>query len=383
MEAEELREELKAVVDPTFDENVVDFGLVEDVEIDGDVAYVRLAFNAPYSPEETEMGEEIAELISDLGLEPRLEARADIKENDPLPNVKNVVAVASGKGGVGKTTVASNVAVGLSMMGARVGIMDCDIYGPNVPKSLDVDVEPEVLDHGDFLPGEADGVKVISMSLLIPREEDPAVLRGPMIDKFVDEFVGSVRWGELDYLVVDLPPGTGDAALSLVQKIPLTGAMIVTTAQEMSLVDAHKSLRMFRQHDTPILGIVENMSEYVCPNCEDVHPIYGDEEDEGGWGVAKEHGVPLLAEIPMDPRVNRSDVPAVEMEDSPVADKFRQLAPVVAKRVGDINRYLVNQEMKLVAGSMLEEAEMPHEHENTEEFDEDELVNDDLELRTV
>lgn len=384
MDAEELREKLRAVEDPTFEDDVVELGLVRDVEIDDGVAHVELAFNAPFSPEETEMGEEIAELVAEEDLEPRLTARAEFKENDSLPNVRNVVAVASGKGGVGKTTVATNVAAGLQEMGADVGLMDCDIYGPNVPKSLDLDEEPEVLDHGDFLPAETEsGLKVMSMGLLIPQDDDPAVLRGPMIDKFVDEFVNSVRWGELDYLIVDLPPGTGDAVLSLVQKVPVTGSVIVTTAQEMSVVDARKSLGMFREHQTPILGIVENMSEYACPSCGDSHDMFG---EGGGWEVAEDHGVPLLAEIPMDPEINQSDEAAVHVEDSPVGDKFRQLAPVVAKRVGDINRYLVSQEMTLEAGSMLEEQEMPHEHDHDhgdDDFDGDELVNDDLELRTL
>ncbi len=385
MDEEKLREKLRSVEDPTFDDDVVSLGLVTDVEVEDGVAYVELAFNAPFSPEETEMGEEITELIAEEGLEPRLSAKADIKENDPLPNVRNVVAVASGKGGVGKTTVAANIAAGLQKMGADVGLMDCDIYGPNVPTSLQVEEEPDVLDHGDFLPAETErGLKAMSMGYLIPNQDDPAVLRGPMIDKFIDEFVNAVRWGELDYLVVDLPPGTGDAVLSLVQKVPVTGSVIVTTAQEMSVVDARKSLGMFREHQTPILGVVENMSEYACPSCGDTHEMFG---SGGGWEVAEEYGVPLLAEIPMDPAINQSEEAAVDVDDSPVGDKFRQLAPVVAKRVGDVNRYLVSQEMKLEAGSMLEEEHMPHEeghdHGHGEEFEDDELVNDDLELRTL
>lgn len=344
----EIEREIGGIVDPILGETLASLNLIEAVSIDEstEIASVRLRFNAPYSPRETEMGMAVRDAIEEYGYEP------DLSVTDPgvattLPEVRNVIAVASGKGGVGKTTVAVNLAEGLNRMGASVGIVDGDIHGPNVPELLETDEEPHVLDDGTFLPAESDGLKAMSLGHIVPREDDPAALRGPMVEEFLLELFNGVEWGALDYLVVDLPPGTGDATFSLVQNVAVTGAVIVTTPHEMSVIDARKGLRMFRQHDVPVIGVVENMSSFACPNCDETHELYG---SGGGEETAEKHGVPHLGEIPFDPRMNTDgevDRLAVRSEENPTGEAFRHLAPTVADLVGEVNRRLTANGQRL------------------------------------
>ncbi len=214
------------------------------------------------------------------------------------PRLGRIVAVSSGKGGVGKSTVAANLAIALARGGARVGLMDADIYGPNLPRMLGVNAPPPVVNE-KIIPHEAHGVKVISLGFLIERTQ-PAIWRGPIVMKIIVQFLKDVAWGDLDYLVVDMPPGTGDAQLSLVQATHVSGAIIVTTPQDVATGDALRGVKMFETVHVPVLGIVENMSHFACPSCGHPTALFG----EGGGGrLAAEVGVPLLAQIPLDPRI--------------------------------------------------------------------------------
>src|SRR5688572_6907636 len=214
------------------------------------------------------------------------------------PELGQVIAVSSGKGGVGKSTISSNLAVALAKSGARVGLMDGDIYGPNIPRMMGVNSPPPVVNE-KIVPLEAHGVKVISLGFLIERDQ-PAIWRGPIVMKIVNQFLRDVSWGELDYFIVDLPPGTGDAQLSLVQATHVGGAVIVTTPQEVSTGDALRGAKMFQRVGVPVLGIIENMSYFECPHCSAQTTIFG---AGGGERLAKELGLPLLARIPLYPQV--------------------------------------------------------------------------------
>src|SRR2546428_6861013 len=220
-------------------------------------------------------------------------------EKMPIPGVKTLIAVASGKGGVGKPTVAVNLAIGVARAGAAVGLMDADVYGPNVPLMLGTEEQPRALSERQILPVEAYGLKMISMGLLAPADK-PMIWRGPMLHSVVQQFLRSVQWGELDHLIVDLPPGTGDVQLSLIQNVPLTGAVLVTTPSTVALADVRKAIEMFRQVNVEVLGVVENMSTFACPHCGKAVDIFGHGE---GSKTAIAYGVPVLGEVEIDPRI--------------------------------------------------------------------------------
>jgi len=249
------------------------------------------------------------------------------------PSLGRIIAVSSGKGGVGKSTVATNLAIALAATGARVGIMDADVYGPNVPRMMGVNAPPPVVDQ-KMIPLQAHGVKVISLGFLIDRDQ-PAIWRGPIVMKIVTQFLRDVAWGELDYFLVDMPPGTGDAQLSLVQATNVHGAIIVTTPQDVATGDALRGAKMFQRVNVPVLGIVENMSWFECPHCGKPTAIFG---TGGGKRLADELELPLLAEIPLYPRVYEGGdrgMPIVVAEpDSPAARALRGLAERVAGAVG-------------------------------------------------
>jgi len=222
-------------------------------------------------------------------------------EPQPLPGVKAIIAVGSGKGGVGKTTLAVNLAIALARKGNKVGLLDADVYGPNVPLMLGSSEAPSVVGDNRILPPERYGMRVISVGFLSPGDK-PLVWRGPMLHSIIKQFLGQVEWGELDYLVVDLPPGTGDVVISLVQTVPLTGAVIVTTPSDVSLQDARKAIEMFKQVKVDILGIVENMSFFVCPHCQHEIDIFS---KGGGQRTALQFSVPFLGSIELDPEIRK------------------------------------------------------------------------------
>jgi len=337
----ELTTRLTDVEDPLVGADVVSMGLVTDVTVVEGTAEITLAFNAPFAPAEIEIGNAIRDVVTDLGLEPDLSASVGAEqgfETDVLPGVKNVIAVASGKGGVGKTTVAANLAAGLDELGARVGLLDADVHGPNAPSILPTEDQPGTTPRGDIVPPASDGVRIMSTDYLLPDEGDePAVLRGPMVTNVMMKFVDEVQWGHLDYLVVDLPPGTGDASLNLLQTLPVAGVVIVTTPQEMAVADARKGLRLFEKHDAPILGVVENMSSFQCPSCDDEHALFG---SGGAAAVCESYDVPLLGDLPAHPAFDseRSAGPAVRDEANAMRESLLDLTETVADRVGEVNR---------------------------------------------
>jgi ATP-binding protein involved in chromosome partitioning len=253
-----------------------------------------------------------------------------------IPGVKNLVAVASGKGGVGKTTVAVNLALALAKLGNKVGLLDADVYGPNVPIMLGSTQEPMATAEQRIIPVNAQGVKMISMGLLNPGDK-PVIWRGPMLHSVITQFLRSVEWGELDYLVIDLPPGTGDVQLTLIQTVAVTGAVVVTTPSLVAVADVRKAIEMFRQVNVEVLGVVENMSTFSCPHCGKPVDIFGHGE---GTKTAVAYGVPVLGEIEIDPRIRMggdTGAPvAAQGESAPAAQSLYRMAKAVTARLAEV-----------------------------------------------
>ena len=254
----------------------------------------------------------------------------------PLPGVDSIIAVGSGKGGVGKTTLSVNLAIALVQLGYKVGLLDADVYGPNVPLMLGVNAQPQANPDGKIDPLRAHGLKVISVGFLNPGDK-PVIWRGPMLHSIIRQFLGSVQWGDLDYLIVDLPPGTGDVALSLIQTVPLTGAVVVSTPSDVALQDARKAIEMFRQMKVDLVGMVENMSYFVCPHCQHEVDIFS---RGGAEKTAKQFDVAFLGNIALDPELRKAGdtgQPAVLAgEDSPHAKSLYEFARKVVARVTEI-----------------------------------------------
>jgi ATP-binding protein involved in chromosome partitioning len=254
-----------------------------------------------------------------------------------IPGVTNIIAVGSGKGGVGKTTLAVNLALSLARLGNKVGLLDADVYGPNVPLMLGTEETPHVVGENRIVPPERFGLRVLSVGLLNPGDK-PLIWRGPMLHSIIRQFLSQVEWGELDYLVVDLPPGTGDVAISLMQTVPLTGAIVVTTPSDVSLQDARKAIEMFRQVKVELIGIVENMSGFVCPHCHHEIDIFS---KGGGAKTAEQFGVPFLGHVELDPQIREggdSGHPIVlEGEESSHAKSIFAFARKVVERTKEIN----------------------------------------------
>jgi ATP-binding protein involved in chromosome partitioning len=261
-----------------------------------------------------------------------------LQDKAPIHGVKNLVAVASGKGGVGKTTVAVNLAIALKNMGNAVGLLDADVYGPNVPVMLGTNEQPRAVDERTIIPVEAYGLKMISMGLLNPGDK-PLVWRGPMLHSVIQQFLRSTQWGALDYLIVDLPPGTGDVQLTLIQSVSVTGAVVVTTPSIVALADVRKAIEMFRQVNVEILGVVENMSYFNCPHCKGRIDVFGHGE---GQHMAKTFGVPFLGEIEIDPQIRiggDSGKPVASLgEDAPGSKSMYAMARNVVARVEVVNQ---------------------------------------------
>ncbi|WP_426664226.1 iron-sulfur cluster carrier protein ApbC [Rhodanobacter aciditrophus] len=251
----------------------------------------------------------------------------------PLPNVKNIIAVASGKGGVGKSTVAVNLALALRAEGARVGVLDADIYGPSQPRMLGISGKPESPDGKSITPMQAHGLQAMSIGFLVD-EETPMIWRGPMVTQAMMQLLTDSRWEMLDYLVIDLPPGTGDIQLTLAQKVPVAGAVIVTTPQDIALLDARKALKMFEKVEVPVLGVVENMATHVCSNCGHEEHIFG---EGGGLRMAEQYGVAYLGSLPLDIRIREQadggNPTVVAMPESDLAARYREIARNAAGRL--------------------------------------------------
>ena len=337
---QQVMEALRAVQDPDLHRDIVTLGFVKDLRIDGGAVSFAMVLTTPACPVKDELQKQAEDAVrrlpgvSDVRVEMRSEVRAMASPSGQqlIPGVRNVVPVGSGKGGVGKSTVAANLAVALAGTGARVGLMDADIYGPSIPTILGITERPQPGRKG-IQPVDAYGVKVISAGFFI-RPDQAVVWRGPMLSKLVDQFLHDVEWGELDYLIVDLPPGTGDVQLTLCQRIPLTGAVIVSTPQDVALQVAEKAVIMFNQLKCPILGIVENMSYYVCSHCGERDDIF----DTGGAERAAERWqAPLLGKIPLATRIRVASDGGrpVELDDpgSAGAAAFTEIAKNLAAQI--------------------------------------------------
>jgi ATP-binding protein involved in chromosome partitioning len=332
---------LRQIKDPDLHKDIVTLGFIKDLSLsDGNVSF-RIVLTTPACPVKAEMESAARELVGaipgvtsvNVTMDAEVPKGRGLGDKVSVPGVKNIVAVSSGKGGVGKSTVAVNLAVALAQDGARVGLMDADVYGPNVPIMLGAaDARPEV-EMNKLIPVEACGVKLISMAVLQPGDK-PLIVRGPILHGLVKQFLSDVKWGELDYLIVDMPPGTGDVQLSLAQLVPVQGAVLVTTPQEVALIDVRRALRMFETVQVPVLGIIENMSYFIAPDTGNRYDIFG---KGGGERLASQYGVPFLGSVPIGIEVREggdTGVPVViGQPGSPQAVAFRKVAEEVARQV--------------------------------------------------
>jgi ATP-binding protein involved in chromosome partitioning len=331
---------LRAVQEPELGRDIVTLDMVKDVAIDGTTIAFTIELTTPACPLKDEIEGNARSVLANLGAETveitwgAMVRRAQPRQAEQLlPGVKNVIAVASGKGGVGKSTVSVNLAVALAQAGASVGLLDADITGPNIPMMMGIEGQPKATDNNKIGPLERHGVKTISIQFFVP-EGQPIVWRGPLVGGAIQQFLRDVEWGELDYLVIDLPPGTSDAQLTLAQAVPISGAVLVTTPQEVALSDVAKALAMFKRMSVPVLGLVENMTAFVCPHCGEVTEIFG---RGGGERFAAEHGLDYLGGVPLDVTVRQGGdvgVPAVaQREPGPAARALTAIAGAVAARM--------------------------------------------------
>jgi ATP-binding protein involved in chromosome partitioning len=339
-------EALRTVEDPEHHRSILSLNLVRSLVVrDGEISLV-VSLLRPEEAYRHVLERNIRAAVGrlqgvqafDLKFEASTPGGRRLQDKAPIVGVKHLIAVASGKGGVGKTTVAVNLAIALQKIGAKVGLLDADVYGPNVPLMLGTNEQPRALAENVIVPVEAYGVKLISMGLLNPGDR-PLIWRGPMLHGVMQQFLRSVQWGELDYLVIDLPPGTGDVQLSLVQSVALSGAVIVTTPSIVALADVRKAIEMFRQVNVEILGIVENMSYFSCPHCDQRIDVFGHGE---GASMAKTFGVPLLGEIEIDPQIriggDTGKPVAALSDDAPGAKSVFAVARAVEARLAESNR---------------------------------------------
>lgn len=330
---------LRTVEDPDLHKDLVSLNMIRDLQVDGDNVSFTVCLTTPACPMKEKIendcraavskidgvGEIAIQMTSDVG-----QGKVDA-DKAPIQGVRNIVAVASGKGGVGKSTTATNLAVALAKQGARTALLDADIYGPNIPSMLGAQGRPQVIDNR-IIPIEAHGVRCMSMGFLV-NDDQPLIFRGPMLHGTLKQLLHDVNWGQTDYLVIDLPPGTGDVQLSLSQSVPVTGAVIVTTPQNIALQDARKGIAMFEKVNIPILGIVENMSYYLCPKCGHRDEIFS---NAGGENAAKKYGVPFLGGVPLNTEIrNGMDIgrPVAANPDSAFYSIYKEIASNTAQQV--------------------------------------------------
>jgi len=334
---EEIRARLDRVMFPGYRRSILRYGLVQDVRVDGDEASVTLVPASARREVAQRIVREVRDSVASVSgirtvhvhdapaAPERAHGHAAAEQPAEIPGVRHIVAVSSAKGGVGKSTVAVNLAVTLRQAGAKVALLDADVYGPSAPLMMGVDSRPRSSGKR-IAPIERFGVQVMSMGFFLD-DASPVIWRGPMVMGLIRQFLRDVEWGEQDYLVVDMPPGTGDAALTLAQQVALSGALIVTTPQEVALADVERGIAMFRQLQVPVLGVVENMSDYVCPDCGEHEAIFG---EGGGEALARQFGVPLLAKLDLVPVVRQAgDVGrpiVVSAPDHPMSAQFAALA---------------------------------------------------------
>ncbi len=336
-----VMEALRGVVDPVFDKPMIDIGTLRDVEVEGSVVRAKVRLASPSDRVEAEARRRVEAALAALGASAELSFAREVPTrevmgDDPIPGVRNVVLVMSGKGGVGKSTTAVNLALALQAMGARVGLLDADIYGPSIPTMMGVSGHPISKDGKTMAPLERFGIRMMSIGFLLEDEKQAIVWRGPMLHGALSQFLTDVDWGELDYLVLDLPPGTGDVALTMAQKLKVTGAVVVTTPQEVALQDVYKAVSMCEKLHIPVLGVIENMSWFV-DSAGVRHELFG---AGGGQKVADLAKAPLLAQVPIDVEVREwgdKGMPVVQSRPGSQAacalrDAAERIAETIARR---------------------------------------------------
>jgi ATP-binding protein involved in chromosome partitioning len=349
---EQVMSSLRKVVDPELHKDIVSMGMVKDLAItDGKVSFT-LELTTPACPFNSDIEQDVRAAIAGIGVQNLdlkvtarvMEGRA-ISMDELIPDVKNIIAIASGKGGVGKTTIAVNLALALARSGAKVGLLDADVYGPSVPLMLGAEEEPQVLNN-KIQPPNVEGIKVISMGFFYEQSQQAGIYRGPIVSGIVKQFLTDVEWGSLDYLIIDLPPGTGDAPLTMAQTIPVTGIIIVTTPQDVSMNVAVKALGMFSKLNVPIVGVIENMSYLECPHCNEHINIFG---RGGGQKISEKFDIPFLGEIPLFPQImegsDKGKPVIISDPDSIQANALRKMAKVTAGRISVIAAGLNLNEM--------------------------------------
>ncbi|XSG85720.1 MAG: iron-sulfur cluster carrier protein ApbC [Methylohalobius sp. ZOD2] len=351
-----IEEALKTHIDPHLESDLVSAGAIKDLLVENGRVILKIDLGFPAKSYVPQIVAALTEKLRPVpGIEKvaiqvdwKILAHAVPHGRQSLPGVKNVIAVASGKGGVGKSTVAANLALALAQEGARVGILDADIYGPSIPRMLGVGGQPETRDGKTLEPMEGYGLQIMSIGFLVDTDT-PTIWRGPMATSALQQLLGQTHWKDLDYLIVDMPPGTGDIHLTLTQQIPLAGAVIVTTPQDIALLDASKGLKMFEKVKVPVLGIVENMSFHICSQCGHEESIFG---HGGGERLAQKYGVPLLGSLPLDISIRENadgGHPSVVAEpDGRIAQSYRGIARNMAARLARRPKDLAGKFPKIV-----------------------------------
>ena len=337
-----VKQSLRGIKLPKLDRDLLEAGMLEHLEVVDGIAKIMLHFKPAYASK-SDLSKWVQEVVSQLdGIsqvevgftqqqQPITPPESRTARRVDLPNVKQFITIFSGKGGVGKSTVSVNLAAALSKLGAQVGLFDGDVHGPNIPQLLGINEKP-MMESGKIQAIERFDIKTISLGLLV--EDDEALIwRGPMITKAINELLNGVEWGELDYMLIDLPPGTGDAQLGLAQDLEISGSIAVTTPQEVSIADVRRGISTFKKLEVPIWGMIENMSHFVCPDCNSQHNIFG---SGGGEREAERQGIPLLGKVPLDPRVreasDRGEPAVISEPDSPASQEFVKIAEAILQR---------------------------------------------------
>ncbi|WP_456414204.1 iron-sulfur cluster carrier protein ApbC [Thiolapillus sp.] len=338
---EAIEEALKGYIEPNMGKDLVSAKAVKDIRIDGGKVVLRVVLGFPVKSVADQIGQSICDVVKgvdgvsdcEVDLSWEVASHSVQKSLKPIDNIKNIIAVASGKGGVGKSTTAVNLALALSQEGAKVGILDADIYGPSQPRMLGISGQPESKDGKTLEPMNSYHLQAMSIGFLID-EETPMIWRGPMVTQALEQLLNDTNWADLDYLIIDLPPGTGDTQLTLAQKVPVSGAVIVTTPQDIALLDARKGFRMFEKVEVPVLGIVENMSIHICSNCGHEEHIFG---EGGGKSMSEQYGVDFLGALPLEKRIREetdSGKPTVVAEpDCRTSEIYREIARKAAAKL--------------------------------------------------
>lgn len=333
---------LRAVIDPDLHEDIVQLGFVKNLVIEGEHVRFEVELTTPACPVKEQLQEAARAAVEALEWVDRAEVTMTARTRGAavqratgaaMGGVQNILAIASGKGGVGKSTTAVNVAWALARRGASVGILDADVYGPSISHMTGADIPSELDELKRSIPPMVDGIKVVSMAMFVPAKR-PMMLRGPRVTAILQQFVAGFSWGELDYLLVDMPPGTGDAHITLTQLLPLTGVLLVTTPQEVAVLDSRRAATMFSAVNVPVLGVVETMSGFRCGACDALHPIF---EGEGGATLARELNVDLLGQIPLDPQVvvggERARPVVVDAPNAPASEAYEAVAEQLIRRL--------------------------------------------------